>query len=82
MHLKREPACAENNRHCMNVELIKVREWAQDQLDAEHEAPWATRRYLQVVVLIDRLLASRAATPPRAGNVVRLDFSQRPGIRR
>jgi hypothetical protein len=82
MRLKREPACAENNRHCMSVELIKVREWAQDQLDAEHEAPWATRRYLHVVVLIDRMLASRAATPPRAGNVVHLDFSQRPGIRK
>jgi hypothetical protein len=66
----------------MNVELIKVREWAQDQLDAGHEPSWVTRRYLHVVVLIDKMLASRAPTPPQAGNVVHLDFSQRPGIRK
>jgi|HubBroStandDraft_5_1064220.scaffolds.fasta_scaffold649930_2 hypothetical protein len=62
----------------MNDDLRKVREWAQDELDAEHEPPWATRRYLQVVVLIDEMLASRAsANPRRAGNIVQLDFTRR-----
>jgi len=61
----------------MNEELTKVREWAQGQLDAEHVPPWATRRYLHVVVLIDEMLASRARTPQRRGNVVQLDFARR-----
>ncbi len=62
----------------MNDELTKVREWAQDELDAGHEPPWATRRYLHVVALIDEMLAPRAApTARREGNVVRLDFSRR-----
>jgi hypothetical protein len=62
----------------MNDELRKVREWAQDELDAEHEPPWAARRYLQVVVLIDGMLASCARPAPRrACNVVQLDFARR-----
>jgi len=62
----------------MNDELTKVREWAQGQLDAEHVPPWATRRYVHVVVLIDEMLASRSrAAPQRKENVVHLDFARR-----
>ncbi|HTC50988.1 MAG TPA: hypothetical protein VK700_03555 [Steroidobacteraceae bacterium] len=61
----------------MNDELAKVREWVQEELDAEHAAPWETRRYLQVVVLIDELLASQAAPIPfREGNIVHVDFTR------
>jgi hypothetical protein len=62
----------------MDDALIRVREWAQDQLDAGHEPPWATRRYLHLVALIDATLASRGfATAPKADNVVHWDFTRR-----
>jgi hypothetical protein len=62
----------------MNDDLAKVRDWVQDELDAGHEPPWATGRYLRVVALIDEMLAPRTpATPRREGNVVHLDFSRR-----
>lgn len=62
----------------MNDELARVREWVQEELDAEHEAPWETRRYLQVVVLIDELLAQPAARKPRRqDNVIPLDLARR-----
>jgi hypothetical protein len=61
----------------MNNELAKVREWMQEQLDAEHEPPWATRRYLQVVALIDEMLAAPPAPGARReGNVVHLDAAR------
>src|SRR5580693_7512599 len=76
--LQRGPACGENQHQAMNDELIKVRDWAQDELDAGQAPPWATGRYLHVLTLIDEMLASRAAsTPRRAGNVVQLDFTRR-----
>ncbi|HEV2703968.1 MAG TPA: hypothetical protein VGV09_20245 [Steroidobacteraceae bacterium] len=62
----------------MNDELTRVREWAQDKLDAEHEPPWATRRYLHVVALIDQMLAPRTPRTRRPDNVVQLDFTRRP----
>jgi hypothetical protein len=79
MGLKRNVTCADNNEHAMDDELAKVREWAQDQLDAGEQPPWATHRYLQVVALIDQMLASRHPPPDPipAGSVVYLDFARR-----
>lgn len=63
----------------MQVELHKVREWAQGKLDAEHEASWATHRYLHLVALIDGILDAdkRLASPSRCERVVPIESARR-----
>jgi hypothetical protein len=56
----------------MNPELAKVREWAQAELDALREPPWATGRYHHLIQAIDRMLAQT----PR-GNVVNICTARR-----
>jgi hypothetical protein len=55
----------------MNDELAKIRELAQDRIDALQEPPWATRRYQHLVALLDEMLAVQAAAIPG-------DHSRRP----
>ena len=66
----------------MDDQLAKVREWAQDQLDAGQEPPWATGRYQRVIALIDAMLARRrqAASPVSAGKVIYPDFGRRRAV--
>lgn len=40
----------------MNPDLLKVREWAQAELDSLEEPPWATGRYHHLIQAIDRML--------------------------
>jgi hypothetical protein len=48
----------------MNDDLTKIRELAQERLDALQEPPWATRRYQHLVALLDEMLATQAAATP------------------
>jgi hypothetical protein len=64
----------------MNPELAKVREWAQAELDALREPPWATGRYHHLIQAIDRMLASQptaTAADTRRGNVVHICTARR-----
>ena len=64
----------------MNPELAKVREWAQAELDALREPPWATGRYHHLIQAIDRMLAAEPAATtatPRRGNVVNICTARR-----
>ncbi len=64
----------------MNPELAKVREWAQAELDALREPPWATGRYHHLIQAIDRMLASESEAAPEAakrGNVVPICTARR-----
>jgi hypothetical protein len=59
----------------MNPDLAKVREWAQAELDALQEPPWATGRYHHLIQAIDRMLATKSSTPteiPRRSKVVNI----------
>jgi hypothetical protein len=70
----------DNRNQFMDSELARIREWAQDNLDAQHHIPWDSRRYQHLVVLIDEMLASRtqSCAGRRAGNIVDLDSARRP----
>jgi hypothetical protein len=57
-------ASADNQLGIMNDELAKIRELAQDRLDALQEPPWATRRYQHLVALLDEMLAAQPAAIP------------------
>ena len=64
----------------MDVELHTLRDWAQRKLDAEHEASWATHRYLHLVALIDGILDADKRRPPslnRCARVVPIDSARR-----
>jgi hypothetical protein len=65
----------------MNDELAKIRELAQNRLDALQEPPWATRRYQHLVALLDEMLAAQAAAIPacrsRPDNVVHIASARR-----
>lgn len=63
----------------MKDELAKVRNWAQSKLDAQTEPPWATRRYKDLVALIDEILASQAATISLE-DLLRLEAHQAPAL--
>ena len=64
-------AAADNYIATMNDELAKIRELAQDRLDALQEPPWATRRYQHLVALLDEMLAAQTAAVPG-------EYSRRP----
>ena len=76
----------------MEDELARIREWAQEKLDAQQHIPWDSRRYQHLVTLIDDMLASGRQLEYRtqllrtqllacagrgAGNVVSLDSARR-----
>jgi hypothetical protein len=76
----------------MEDELARIREWAQDRLDAQQHIPWDSRRYQHLVTLIDDMLASGAQLESRtqllrtqllacaggrAANVLYLDSARR-----
>jgi hypothetical protein len=72
----------------MEDDLARIREWAQDRLDAHHHIPWDSRRYQHLVRLIDGMLDSRTCAGRGAGNIVYLDSARRrsgarrqPGVR-
>ena len=60
----------------MKDELVKIRQWAQDQLDACEEPPWATQRYQYLVGLLQEQLER---DHPLGSNVVRIDSARRRG---
>jgi hypothetical protein len=60
----------------MNDELAKIRELAQERLDALQEPPWATRRYQHLVTLLNEMLATQAAAIP-PDNVVPIASARR-----
>jgi hypothetical protein len=62
----------------MNEELAKIRELAQERLDALQEPPWATRRYQHVIALIDEMQAAqRAPRRARGDNIIQLASARR-----
>jgi hypothetical protein len=64
----------------MNPDLAKVREWAQAELDALQEPPWATGRYHHLIQAIDRMLATApppASPVPRRAKVVNICSARR-----
>jgi hypothetical protein len=76
----------------MEDDLARIREWAQDKLDAHQHIPWDSRRYQHLVALIDDMLSSRSAMAGRTqllrtqllacagrrtGNIVYLDAARR-----
>ncbi len=62
----------------MNPDLAKVREWAQAELDALQEPPWATGRYHHLIQVIDRMLApATASEAPQRGKVVNICIARR-----
>jgi hypothetical protein len=64
----------------MNPDLAKVREWAQAELDALQEPPWATGRYHHLIQAIDRMLASEPAAAregPQCATVVNICSARR-----
>jgi hypothetical protein len=65
----------DNGRQVMKDELARIREWAQDRLDAHQNIPWDSRRYQHLVSLIDDMLGSRTQLERR--NVVYLDSARR-----
>jgi hypothetical protein len=58
----------------MKDELVKIRQWAQDRLDACEEPPWATQRYQYLVGLLQEQLERDL---PRGANIVRIDSARR-----
>ncbi len=58
----------------MKDELVKIRQWAQDRLDACEEPPWATQRYQYLVGLLQEQLE---LDRPQGTNVVRIDSVRR-----
>jgi hypothetical protein len=77
----------DNRSQVMEDELARIREWAQDRLDAHHHIPWDSRRYQHLVTLIDDMLGP-ACAGRGAGNIVYLNSARRrsgaarhPGIR-
>ena len=73
----------DNPRQAMDNELARIREWAQDKLDAQQHIPWDSRRYQHLIALIDRT-QHLACAGRRAGNIVYLDSARprrRAGIR-
>jgi hypothetical protein len=60
----------------MEDELARIREWAQDKLDAQQHIPWDSRRYQHLVALIARTQLL-ACAGPRAANIVDLDSARR-----
>jgi hypothetical protein len=65
----------------MEDELARIREWAQDKLDAQQHIPWDSRRYQHLIALIDRTQQS-ACAGRRGGNIVSLDSARRRSGRR
>ena len=65
----------------MNDELAKIRELAQERLDALQEPPWATRRYQHLIALIDEMQAAQCArnrsNRPRGDNVIQIASARR-----
>jgi hypothetical protein len=76
----------------MEDDLARIREWAQDRLDAQQHIPWDSRRYQHLVTLIDDMLGSRTQLERRTqllrtqlsacagrstGNIVYLDSARR-----
>jgi hypothetical protein len=64
----------------MDPELAKVREWAQAELDALQEPPWATGRYHHLIQAIDRILGPQTAAPaapPQRAKVVHICTARR-----
>jgi hypothetical protein len=64
----------------MNPDLAKVREWAQAELDALEEPPWATGRYHHLIQAIDRMLAAQpvaAREAPQRAKVVNICSARR-----
>lgn len=60
-------------------DLVKVRAWAQGKLDALQEPPWATKRYKDLIALIDEIQASQAATISLEDSL-RLEQRQAPAL--
>jgi hypothetical protein len=58
----------------MKDDLVKIRQWAQDRLDACEEPPWATQRYQYLVGLLQEQLER---DHPRGVNVVRIESARR-----
>jgi hypothetical protein len=58
----------------MKDELVKIRQWAQDRLDACEEPPWATQRYQYLVGLLQAQLQRDL---PVGMNVVQIDSARR-----
>jgi hypothetical protein len=64
----------------MNDELARIRELAQEKLDALQEPPWATGRYQHLIALIDEIEASQAQPVryrPRGNNIVQFANARR-----
>ncbi|HEY6456445.1 MAG TPA: hypothetical protein VIY90_14325 [Steroidobacteraceae bacterium] len=60
----------------MNDELVRIRQWAQERLDAYEEPPWARQRYQYLLGLLSPP-SPRAL--PRGANIVRIDTARRRG---
>jgi hypothetical protein len=60
----------------MNDELVKIRQWAQERLDAYEEPPWARQRYQYLLGLL------QPPSPPErpcGANIVRIGSARRRG---
>jgi hypothetical protein len=58
----------------MKDELVKIRQWAQDRLDACEEPPWQTQRYRYLVGLLQQQLERDL---PRGTNIVPIQSARR-----
>jgi hypothetical protein len=87
-----DPIDSDTGGQVMEDDLARIREWAQDRLDAHQPIPWDSRRYQHLVALIDDLLAAKAGVAGRGellqtqflacagrrtGNIVYLDAARR-----
>jgi hypothetical protein len=60
----------------MKDELVKIRQWAEDKLEACDEPPWATQRYKYLVGSLQEQLERDL---PREANVVPIACARRRG---
>jgi hypothetical protein len=73
-------AAPHTDAQVMEDDLARIREWAQDKLDAQHHIPWDSRRYQHLVALIDDMLLRTQlmeCAGRGTGNVVYLDSVRR-----
>ncbi|HEX3837920.1 MAG TPA: hypothetical protein VHW25_13235 [Steroidobacteraceae bacterium] len=58
----------------MHDELVKIRQWAQDRMDAYEEPPWARQRYQYLLGLLP---PPARRDLPRGANIVWIDSARR-----